>query len=268
MSIKFSLRILAGAVSLALAGGALANTSGDVNGTIFLTVNDLYTNPTTGVSDNTSYVFDTGLSTASFTGTSSYSHNLSGDAAFQSFLSSISPGQQGQVSYSVIGSGGDDATTIPKDVVTYTSSQLPSATNKGSAVHAAYNDVAQFIAGVSNPSNGSTFIPASNAAAGWSTGGFETKLNGQLVANDGAGFNTPLAFYVSASNNPKSTSIAAIQSQFAGLWNLTAAGLLTYSTLPTPLPAPLLLLLSGLGLTAIISRRRGSSVERMDGALA
>ena len=80
--------------------------------------------------------------------------------------------------------------------------------------------------------------------------------NGVASANntyaDDAAIGTALAFYQDAA----SRSVIANGVAFAGTWDLTSAGTLTYGGVSAvPLPTPLLLLLSGLGLMGVVARR-------------
>ena len=69
---------------------------------------------------------------------------------------------------------------------------------------------------------------------------------------DDASIGTALAFYQDAA----SRSVIANGVAFAGTWDLTSAGALTYGGVSAvPLPTPLLLLLSGLGLMGVVARR-------------
>ena len=91
-----------------------------------------------------------------------------------------------------------------------------------------------------------------------------------LVSLIGGGKTSPdrAAFYNSA-NTAQSGQGNGVTSTFTGQWNLSAAGVLTY-TVPsgTPLPAPLLLLLSGLGMTGLVARRKTGVVETTDASAA
>src|SRR5215472_15738289 len=95
---KTKLKMLLGAAALGAAGQALAQTNAGSAGTIWLTVDDL----TTG----SSYVFDTGMSVSSFTGTSNYATTFS-DANWTSFVASVNGGNLATTSdvlhYGVIG---------------------------------------------------------------------------------------------------------------------------------------------------------------------
>lgn len=257
MSIKTSLQAVAGVVALTVAGSAFAFTTSDQNGTIFLTIND--------TKDLTSFVFDTGVSTTTFQGTSSLNYNFASDANYQAFEASIT--DQSFVEYSVLGGFGDGFSTNPKIGSLFTASSPASVTTAGGNVKQVYNNLATTLS-VNNPSGGSTFIPASTSGTyGWAAAGYEASTNAQYVMNDAAQTGNSMAFYSFASNNPQSGSIPAIQKTFAGLWNLAANGTLTYTVAAVPLPAPLILLLSGLGLMGVIARR-GRSGEQLPGALA
>jgi hypothetical protein len=257
MSIKTSLQAVAGVVALAVAGSAFAVTTSDQNGTIFLTIND--------TKDNTSFIFDTGVSSTTFTGTSGLQYNLAGDTNYQAFEASVT--DQSFVEYSVLGGFGDGVATNPKFGSLFTASSAPSVTTVGANVKQVYNNLATVLA-VGNPSGGSTFVSAANSGTfGWAAAGYEAGTNAQYVMNDAGQTGTPLAFYSFATNNPNSQSVTALQKTFAGVWTLAANGLLTYSVSSVPLPAPLILLLSGLGLMGVISRR-GRSGDQLPGALA
>jgi hypothetical protein len=260
MSIKTSLQAVAGVVALAVAGSAFAVTTSDQNGTIFLTIND--------TKDNTSFIFDTGLSSTGFNAsapTTTQTFNLAGDANYQAFEASVT--DQSFVEYSVLGGFGDGSTTNPKIGTLFTASSPASVTTAGGNVKQVYNNLATVLA-VGNPSGGSTFVPAATSGTfGWAAAGYEASTNAQYVMNDAAQTGNSMAFYSFASNNPNSGSIPAIQKTFAGVWTLAANGVLTYSVSSVPLPAPLLLLLSGLGLMGVISRR-GRSGDQLPGALA
>jgi hypothetical protein len=77
-----------------------------------------------------------------------------------------------------------------------------------------------------------------------------------------------LAFYSESSNALRSTTTLATLSQFAGTWNLTSAGALSYAVSSVPLPTPLVLLLSGLGLMGVMSRRGKSQNDLLNNASA
>jgi hypothetical protein len=258
MSIKTSLQAVAGVVALAVAGSAFAVTTGDTNGTIFLNIND--------TKDNTSFIFDTGVSATTFTGTSGLSYDFHTDANYLAFESSIT--DPSFVEYSVIAGFGDGSTTTPKAGTLFTTNGTPNVNTSGNNVLQSYNVVSTLLSSNNNPSSGTTFVPASAAATnGWASAGYEAKLGSQYAITDSAAVNNSLAFYSFATNNPKSSSIPALQQKFAGVWKLASDGTLNYSVSQVPLPAPLLLLLSGLGLMGVISRR-GRSGEQLPGALA
>jgi hypothetical protein len=255
-----SLKLLGGAVALAMvATNASAVTTIDGNGTIFLNVNDLTT--------NSSFVFDTGINVASFTGASSIAPIDVTGANWSSFLASKTSASD-IVEYSVVGGSSG---TSPKETVVFTGTSATQA-QPGASVDAAYGALGGLLGQINGGAgiNGSTFVSASSPpGGGWATGGYEIVLNNNAVVSDAQSLGQSLGFYKLTTSNPKSTTIIGGYQAFAGSWNLSTAGILSYTVSQVPLPAPLLLLLSGLGLMGVISRRGKSAGEvHFDGAAA
>jgi len=259
MGNKTKLKVLAGAIVMALSANAFAaTTTADANGTIFLTIQDA----TTG----SGYIFDTGLSVLSFTGTSNYSQQLNvSDPNYVSFQSSITNAGPipDTLTWSVVGAA--TSTTSPVLTVLSVGDTDPVVISHA-ATSTAQVQVATLLANASNPTGGTSFQTAASALS-WNASGDESTFAGRVQENEGGTFGTALNFYKFTSTLPSGNQVAGdVSSTFAGMWNLTASGLLSYNTLATPLPAPLLLLLSGLGLMGIVARRGQSSA--MNGAAA
>jgi len=236
-------KLIAGAMALAFAGGAMANTNIDAT-----TTGDLFLNIVDSVL-NTSYLFDTGISQASFNGAGSYSFNLSGDPNLTSFLAT--PGGGG-FEYSVV--SGSNSSGNHVDITGSTVPVLNSNTRTGTArgAIAAFLGIANGIA-PPNPSTTSTVLTL--AADSWNsslTEGITSKniFNVSTVPYaDQASFDTPLAFY----------SVTTSATAFASTWDFSSSSdTLTYGPqgAPVPLPAPILLLASALGLMGVVSRRK------------
>jgi hypothetical protein len=258
MSSKLGLKLLAGAVALSIAGGAFAaNTSADANGTIFLNIVD--------TTQNTSYMFDTGVLVTSFNGnTSTYSQSIATDANYASFVATQKSGDV--IDYSVVG------TTNAPDGSGFTPTALVTAVSTPSTVAGLKsNDVATqigtFLGQVNNQAGKSTFNPASApSTAIWP--GYEPTVQTDLGGgSDNALIGTALSFYDLATQNASGTRSGAVVTLLGHTWNLSTAGLLTYNVSAVPLPAPLVLLLSGLGLMGVLTRR-GPRQSVMGGALA
>ena len=247
MRIKNKLAILAGAVALACSGGAIAQTSAGPNGTIFINIVD--------TTSGTSFLFDTGLLVSSFTGSTSYSVNLAtnsaSSAAYAAFVAT--EGGSDTIDYSVVGNYAPTS-GVPLDLTLSTASTTPT-TSAGTKGVAAAGQIQAFVATNINPAGGSTFFAASSTSQ-WNSG-YEAGLESDLgSASDNALVGSSIGFYaVTATSN--SSRGGATVSTFASSWDLSSAGVLTYgSGSPVPLPTPLLLMLSGLGLLGLVGRRK------------
>jgi hypothetical protein len=231
-------KLIFGAMALAVAGGAMANTTIDATtkGDLFLNIVDTTT--------NTSYLFDTGVSQASFNGNGNYSFDLSTDASLTAFLA-----VSGGVFYYSVVSGlqtGGNSVDITGNVAPF----AITSTKSGNA-RAAIGSFLSTANGVSSTSSVSAVM--NTAALSWNNALFEGVASKQVFNvsatpyADQANLNTALNFY-----NVKSTATT-----FAGTWDFTTSNnTLAYtSSAPVPLPAPFLLLASGLGLMGVISRR-------------
>jgi hypothetical protein len=261
MSISTKLKVLAGAVALAIGGTAMANTSLDevTAGNLILNIVDQ--------TNSTSFLYDTGVSQAAFSGTGSYTFNFSTDPNYTSFL------KAGDVlEYSVIST----TNIAPTGTVLFTSSVTPTAT-VGANVSQVLTAVSGFTGtpttganSIASTTTNSVLLPTGNY---WGQPTIEGLVSTNLLSNAiglGAAPGTALAFYQETSVNLRSASIVATLATLAGTWNLNG-GILTYSSGSTtvPLPTPLLLLLSGLGLMGVVARRgKGASTDFVPGAAA
>ncbi len=255
MSAKLTLKLLAGAVALALAGTAAANTTTSATGAsgdIFLNVVD--------TSKSISFFFDTGLAAPTFNTTADYSSltSITSDANYATFLSAAG---SDSLQFSVIAA--DVPTTTSRQV--YFTSQNAPAAKLGSAIGSVQTTIAQFLQavdGVTSTTSNSVFIDGTvNNTAYWAAGGTigdgptTTKLGITDLNTTGVGGS--MEYYSELTNAPSSNSVKGTVADLLGKWQFTN-GVLTF-TVPTPLPTPLLLLLSGLGLMGVIARRGKSA---------
>lgn len=263
MSSNSSFTVLAGFAALALAGTATANTSldGTTTGDIFLNIVD--------TTNSTSFLFDTGISQASFTGASSLTpFNLASDPNYQAFVKA--EGASDVLDYSLV-SATKNTTSTPNSATIYFTSGLSVSAQPGANISQAQATVSSFATnanGVTSTTTNSAYLPtASYWGVSTTEGIFATNLTG-VAAGDNAAIGTAMAFYSETSSALHSSSTLATLATFAGTWDLTAAGVLSYTVAGStvPLPAPLMLLLSGLGLTGLLGRRSKAAVAEPSAA--
>jgi hypothetical protein len=244
MSLNARTTVLAGAAAaIAMSGAAMANTNldGTTTGDLFLNI--------VNTSNNTSFLFDTGISEASFNGGAYYSFNLASDPNYTAFA-----GASGTLDYSVLSSTNTGATNPTRDTVFLTSTITPPAGDVTHAAQSAAQTTISAFLGLANTATSSTSNSALlSTSLYWGSSLTEGEVSSQLLGvglapyADSTAPGTALAFY---------GENAGTLTTFASDWNLNGA-VLTYGTATAvPLPTPLLLLLSGLGFMGTVARRK------------
>jgi hypothetical protein len=246
-----SLHVLATAVALAASGVAMANTNLDstTTGDVFINVVD--------TTNNTSFLFDTGVSQASFNANQTQSFSFSSDANYLAFVSG--EGGSDVLTYSIL-SATNNGTV---GTVLFTSNAGPTAVIGNSIANATAN-----IGGFFTQANLVTSATTNSALLGPATTWGQTSAEYIVASNLGVPFTSPgsgvdavvsssdaISFYDETTTHLSSASKPAVLTQLAGTWTY-AGGVATYTVASAvPLPTPVLLLLSGLGLMGVVARR-------------
>jgi hypothetical protein len=236
MSISTGIKALAGAVALAVSGGAFAQTTTQ---SIILNIVD--------TTNGNAFVFDTSLPTSA-SNPGNYSTNLGTLAAYQQFIGAETSSSD-VLEFSVVGynlSNTVDTTSVATPTVV-----------AGQKSSGAATVVSQFLSQVANPSGGATYLPESTTpvAAQWATS--DLAFSGDIGGTDLNVVGSSEQFYAITTTSASGSRNGASVAQLASSWTLSSTGLLSYgSPAPVPLPAPVWLLMSGLGLMVVVARRR------------
>ena len=262
MKASLKLKALVGGALLFAAGSAFANTSLDpVGGSIFVNLWDQ--------TNNTSFIYDTGLNQSTFNGSTSVVNvNLASDPNWTAFVAGITGGLTGTtdtITYNVVSAGANAVyTTGFSAPTTIYNTKMNGALNNGIGVANSANAVTS----TTTTSAYATASSGPNAVWGVASPGWNANL--KVIAD--AALGTALNFYslTFGSTNHTSATTKTIIATFANTWLLDSAGNLTYNNTvaPVPVPAPLGLLLAGLALMGVIARRRKTGDTDFGGAAA
>ncbi len=256
MSLNLGTKVLAGAIAMAIGGGAMAQTSlNTTTGDLFLNIVDQ--------TNQSSFTFDTGITQAAFNGSGSYSFNVASDPNYQAFIAAAG---SNALTYDVVSATNQGPTNPTRDTVDFTSAiGAPGSTLINHGQQGAAESIVQgfdlLVNAAATTTTNSVLLSGINPVSAepfyWGDVSQQGVWSVQLLntgTGDSAAPGTALQFF--SENN--ATLITE-----AGDWNLNGASL-TYSDgsggpSPVPLPTPVLLLLSGLGLMGVVARRGKSS---------
>jgi hypothetical protein len=244
---KSAFKILVGAVATAIAGTAMANTT--LNTT---TTGDLFLN-IENTANNTSYLFDTGVTQAQFSTDGSYSFNLSGDTALTGFLATDPGTNNSNFQYSVVSATQTGTFPAVDDTVFITGNSIVTPVSSPSTNNQAVAPIHSFLVNANSVATTSTNSVVLATGSDWGQGLTEGVVSNQIYNvtlppyGDESSLNTAMAFYGVTSANTTPTT-------FDHTWDFTTSNdTLAYNAVP--LPTPVLLLLSGLGLMGAVARR-------------
>jgi hypothetical protein len=249
--------MMLGSVALAAVGPAFAQTSAGSNGSIVLSINDQFS--------NSGFTFDTGLTISSFNGSGPQSFTISG-ANLTSFLATVA--STDTVEFDVFGASAAGGAVGPVTIDTSSSSGQPAIPGASNA-SIGNTAIRSYLLGAANPTGGNSFQTGASLTS-WNASGSQGQFQGttgihvqqgaQAVGAIATGVG--LEFYqVSATAQAGHSTTGSTSTDFNGMWeivlNSASQYVLEYNPNGTavPLPAPLLLLLSGLGLTGLVARR-------------
>jgi hypothetical protein len=262
MSLNLGTKVLAGAIAMAIGGAAMANTNLDAT-----TTGDVFLNIVNTTND-TSFLYDTGISTANFTSSTSFNVNLASDPNYQTFIAA-----SGTLDYSVISTTSNGSPKANEFTVDVTGTIAPLSLDLlRSNLGQANTSIGAFLVNansVASTTTNSAFLSGATTFWGGIPNEGEVSNNlfnqGQTPYADSTAPGTALTFYQESVNG----GINAL-----GTWDLNGA-VATFAganvgtgTSPVPLPTPLLLLLSGLGLMGVVARRGKPSSDIASGAAA
>jgi hypothetical protein len=269
MSLNLGTKVLAGAIAMAIGSAAMAQTN--LNAT---TTGDVFLNIVNTTND-TSFLFDTGISTANFTSSTTFSVNLASDPNYQTFIAA-----SGTLDYSVISALNNGPSKMNEFTVDSTGTLAPdSLLQSKTNLSAAQNAISQFLVNansVASTTTNSAFLSGTATVGGLSGQAFwgGVSSEGTVSANIFGLSQAPFGDSTAPGQSMQFFTININGSTDLGTWDLNGSSAtfeganVGTGPSPVPLPTPLLLLLSGLGLMGVVARRGKPSADLASGAAA